>query len=121
MIIMVKHKDVMGYVPLFHKLDIVYAKLDGKGGFYKQPALAMAIVKDENDPSITFLVPMVAMKEERDIDIAHEDNIIGYDDWSQDVDWKKLAEKYEEGKVPQSQPPASTDKKKTRRLTRNLR
>ena len=95
---MVKHSDIIGYVPLFQKLKVVYAKEDGKGGFYKQPALAFAIVKDETNPKVTSLVPMVSTNETKEIDLAHEENIIGYDDGSQAIDWKKLAEKYEAGK-----------------------
>jgi len=38
------------------------------------------------------------MNREKEIDIAHEDNIIGYDDGSLAIDWKKVAEKFEAGK-----------------------
>lgn len=94
---MIKHENVVGYLPLFRKLDIIYAKEDGKGGFYRQPAIAMAIVKDDENPAITFLVPMVAMKEQMEIDLAHGSNIIGYDDGSRKrkTDWREAAEKYE--------------------------
>jgi hypothetical protein len=92
---MVKHENVVGYLPLFQKLGIVYAKVDGKGGFYKRPAIALAVVKDESNPSITFLVPMVAMGKDKEIDLAHEDNIIGYDDGSGEANWRELAENYE--------------------------
>jgi hypothetical protein len=95
---MVKHSDVVGFFPLLQKLDVVYAKGDGKGGYYKKPALAMAIVREENKDSIAFLVPMVAINATAEIDIAHEDNIIGYEDGSGEADWKKLAEKYEAAK-----------------------
>lgn len=92
---MVKHKDVVGFFPLLQKLDVVYAKGDGKGGYYKKPALAMAIVREEGESGLTFLVPMVAINAAAEIDIAHEENIIGYEDGSGEADWKKLAEKYE--------------------------
>lgn len=92
---MVKHADVVGFFPLLQRLDVVYAKGDGKGGFYRKPALAMAIVREEGESAITFLVPMVAINEVAEIDIAHEENIIGYDDGSGEADWKRLAEKYE--------------------------
>jgi len=95
---MVKHADIVGFVPLLQKLEVVYAKNDGNGGFYKQPALALAVVKDETTPSVTFLVPMISMNREKEIDIAHEYNIIGYDDGSLAIDWKKVAEKFEAGK-----------------------
>jgi len=94
---MIKHENVIGYIPLFRKLDIICAKDDGKGGFYRQPAVAMAIVKDEENPAITSLVPMVVIKEDMEIDLAHGGNIIGYDDGSRKkkTDWKAVAEKYE--------------------------
>ncbi len=92
---MVKHADVVGFFPLLQKLDVVYAKNDGKGGFYKKPALAMAIVREEGENGVNFLVPMVAINAAAEIDIAHEENIIGYEDGSGEADWKKLAEKYE--------------------------
>lgn len=92
---MVKHENVVGYIPLFHRLDVVFAKGDGKSTFYRRPAVALAIAKDDSNPSITFLVPMVVMGEDRDIDLAHEENIIGYDDGSREVDWKRVAERYE--------------------------
>jgi hypothetical protein len=92
---MVKHTDVVGFFPLLQRLDVVYAKGDGKGGFYRKPALAMAIVREEGESAITFLVPMVAINDAAEIDIAHEENIIGYDDGSGEADWKRLAEKYE--------------------------
>lgn len=92
---MVKHTDVVGFFPLFQKLDVVYAKGDGKGGYYKKPALAMAIVSEEGDEAVSFLVPMVSINDMAEIDIAHDENIIGYDDGSGETDWKKLAEKYE--------------------------
>ena len=38
---------------------------------------------------------MVSINAEAEIDIAHESNIIGYDDGSQHIDWKKIAEKHE--------------------------
>jgi len=95
---MVKHADVVGFFPLLQKLDVVYARGDGKGGFYKKPALAMAIVREEGNPEVTFLVPMVAINETAEIDIAHEENIIGYEDGSGEADWKKLAVKYEADK-----------------------
>ena len=92
---MVKHSDVIGFFPLLQRLDVVYAKGDGKGGFFKKPALAMAIVKEGGDDGVSFLVPMVSVNETAEIDIAHEENIIGYDDGSGETDWKRLAERYE--------------------------
>ena len=92
---MVKHENIIGYLPLFQKLDIIFAKGDGKGGFYKRPAVALAVAKDDSNPSITYLVPMVVMGKEKEIDLAHEDNIIGYDDGSEEANWKTLASKYE--------------------------
>ncbi len=92
---MVKHSDVVGFFPLLQKLDVVYAKGDGRGGFFKKPALAMAIVTEDGDDAISYLVPMVSINDAAEIDIAHEGNIIGYDDGSGDTDWKKLAERYE--------------------------
>jgi len=92
---MVKHTDVVGFFPLLQRLDVVYAKGDGKGGYFKKPALAMAIAREGGDEEVSFLVPMVSINDAAEIDIAHEDNIIGYDDGSGDTDWKRLAEKYE--------------------------
>lgn len=95
MIGMVRHEDVVGFFPLLQRLDVVYAKGDGKGGFYRKPALAMAIVREKSKPEYAFLVPMVAINDAAEIDIAHEENIIGYDDGSGEVDWGRLAQKYE--------------------------
>jgi hypothetical protein len=96
-----KHKDVVGYLPLLQRLEVVCAKGDGRGGFYKQPAIALAILKDEADPALTYLVPMVSLNADKEIDIAHENNVIGYDDGSQQIDWKKVAEKCEAGAMKQ--------------------
>jgi len=63
---MVKHADIVGFVPLLQKLEVVYAKNDGNGGFYKQPALALAVVKDETTPSVTFLAHDFHEQRERD-------------------------------------------------------
>jgi hypothetical protein len=92
---MVKHADVIGFFPLLQKLDVVYAKGDGKGGYSKKPALAMAIVREGGKDAASFLVPMISINDAAEIDIAHEENIIGYDDGSGDTDWKRMAERYE--------------------------
>jgi hypothetical protein len=92
---MVKHTDVVGFFPLLQRLDVVYAKGDGRGGYFKKPALAVAIVREGGEDAAAFLVPMVSINGAAEIDIAHEENIIGYDDGSGETDWKKLAEKYE--------------------------
>jgi hypothetical protein len=92
---LIKHKDVVNYLPILQKLEVVYATGDGKGGFYKQPAIALAVIRDEEASGVTYLAPMVSINAEKEIDIAHESNIIGYDDGSQHIDWKKMAEKYE--------------------------
>lgn len=88
---MVKHKDVINYIPVFQKLSVVYSKKDGKGGYYKKPAIALAIVRDEADKELTFLIPVISLNSSKELDIAHESDIIGYDDGSEEIDWKQIA------------------------------
>ena len=54
---LIKHKDVVNCLPILQKLEAVYAIGDGKGGFYKQPAIALAVIKDEDSPGVTYLAP----------------------------------------------------------------
>ncbi|GEM_PF-1579357 len=91
---MSKHVQVVDFLPIFQRLDVIYVRTDGKEGILRKPAIALAVIRDEERPEIKYLMPMVSLNAARDIDLAHGYGVLGYDDGSEAINWEMLAEEY---------------------------